>query len=84
MSNLKASEATQRSVGSSHDLEEQRTASRSDNVSEVHDDRLHTLQLALLEIMLSHLPQLREVGGVRAIPFMQVMNVFLSKAKQLL
>ena len=34
--------------------------------------RMHTLRLMLLEKLLQYMPELREVGGVRAIPFMQV------------
>uniref|UniRef100_A0A4W3HA52 Ubiquitin protein ligase E3 component n-recognin 4 n=1 Tax=Callorhinchus milii TaxID=7868 RepID=A0A4W3HA52_CALMI len=34
---------------------------------------LHTVHLMLLERLLQHLPQLRHVGGVRAIPYMQVI-----------
>lgn len=34
--------------------------------------RLHMVRLMLLERLLQNLPQLRNVGGVRAIPYMQV------------
>lgn len=34
--------------------------------------RLHMVRLMLLERLLQTLPQLRNVGGVRAIPYMQV------------
>lgn len=40
--------------------------------------RLHTLRLILLEKLLQYLPELREVGGVRAIPFMQVILMLSS------
>ncbi|XP_042908898.2 E3 ubiquitin-protein ligase UBR4 [Parasteatoda tepidariorum] len=40
--------------------------------------RLHTLRLILLEKMLQYFPQLSEVGGVRAIPFMQVILMLTS------
>lgn len=33
---------------------------------------LHALRLAILEKLVQHIPQLRNVGGVIAIPFMQV------------
>ncbi|XP_078094991.1 E3 ubiquitin-protein ligase UBR4 isoform X5 [Mustelus asterias] len=36
-------------------------------------NRLHMVRLMLLERLLQHLPQLRHVGGVRAIPYMQVI-----------
>ena len=39
--------------------------------------RLHSLRLMLLEQLLQHFGELREVGGVRAIPFMQVCTGFL-------
>jgi E3 ubiquitin-protein ligase UBR4 len=41
----------------------------------MHDSasRLHNLRLLLLERLCSFVPELREVGGVRSIPFMQVM-----------
>uniref|UniRef100_A0A4W3HBC8 Ubiquitin protein ligase E3 component n-recognin 4 n=1 Tax=Callorhinchus milii TaxID=7868 RepID=A0A4W3HBC8_CALMI len=42
--------------------------------SDLHtSNRLHTVHLMLLERLLQHLPQLRHVGGVRAIPYMQVI-----------
>ena len=34
--------------------------------------KLHSLKLLLLDELLLHLPQLKDVGGVQAIPFMQV------------
>ena len=34
--------------------------------------RLHHLRLQLLERLLQFLPEIRNIGGVRAIPFMQV------------
>ena len=34
--------------------------------------RLHGLRLLLLEKLIHYLPEIRDVGGVRAIPFMQV------------
>lgn len=37
--------------------------------------RLHSLRLMLLEQLLQHFGELREVGGVRAIPFMQVILI---------
>jgi E3 ubiquitin-protein ligase UBR4 len=40
--------------------------------------RLHTLRLMLLDRLTAYLPQLRDVGGVRAIPFMQVCWSFFS------
>ncbi|XP_058849008.1 E3 ubiquitin-protein ligase UBR4 isoform X2 [Acipenser ruthenus] len=36
-------------------------------------NRLHMVRLILLERLLQHLPQLHNVGGVRAIPYMQVI-----------
>ncbi|XP_072569550.1 E3 ubiquitin-protein ligase UBR4 isoform X8 [Paramormyrops kingsleyae] len=36
-------------------------------------NRLHMVRLMLLERLLQHLPQLHTVGGVRAIPYMQVV-----------
>jgi len=38
---------------------------------------LHSLKLLLLDELLLHLPKLKEVGGVQAIPFMQVCHSFL-------
>ncbi|XP_041871799.1 E3 ubiquitin-protein ligase UBR4 [Corvus kubaryi] len=41
---------------------------------DVHtSNRLHMVRLMLLERLLQNLPQLRNVGGVRAIPYMQVI-----------
>lgn len=39
--------------------------------------QLHTLHLLLLEGFLEHLPKLGGVGGVQAIPFMQVGTIEL-------
>lgn len=35
--------------------------------------KLHDLRLSILEKLIQFVPRLSEVGGVRAIPFMQVM-----------
>jgi E3 ubiquitin-protein ligase UBR4 len=35
--------------------------------------RLHSLRLNILETLLSYFPEVQKVGGVRAIPFMQVL-----------
>ncbi|KAG1664196.1 E3 ubiquitin-protein ligase UBR4 [Nymphon striatum] len=40
--------------------------------------KLHTLRLMLLEKFLYYLPELRDVGGVRIIPFMQVILMLSS------
>ncbi|XP_067662559.1 E3 ubiquitin-protein ligase UBR4-like [Haliotis asinina] len=40
--------------------------------------RLHSLRLQLLERLLQYLPEIRDVGGVRAIPFMQVLLMLTS------
>ncbi|KAF3820259.1 hypothetical protein GH733_015768 [Mirounga leonina] len=45
-----------------------------DGEGDVHtSNRLHMVRLMLLERLLQTLPQLRNVGGVRAIPYMQVI-----------
>lgn len=47
--------------------------------------KLHALRLALLTAALDTLPTLREMPGVRAIPFVQVslaMNSFLTRVAQ--
>lgn len=38
--------------------------------------QLHSLRLKLLERMIQYLPELKDVGGVRAIPIMQVNKIF--------
>ncbi|XP_077863344.1 E3 ubiquitin-protein ligase UBR4-like, partial [Saccoglossus kowalevskii] len=43
--------------------------------------RLHTLRLMLLEKLLQYLPELRDVGGVRAIPFMQKLLQYLPELR---
>ena len=40
--------------------------------------RLHSLRLILLERLLQYLPEVREVGGDRAIPYMQVLLMLTS------
>ncbi|BFZ02848.1 hypothetical protein BsWGS_05885 [Bradybaena similaris] len=37
--------------------------------------RLHSLRLSILETLLSYIPEVQKVGGVRAIPFMQVLLI---------
>ncbi|XP_017342515.1 E3 ubiquitin-protein ligase UBR4 isoform X1 [Ictalurus punctatus] len=45
-----------------------------ENEGDLHtSNRLHMVRLMLLERLLQHLPQLHSVGGVRAIPYMQVI-----------
>ncbi|XP_053096736.1 E3 ubiquitin-protein ligase UBR4 isoform X3 [Pangasianodon hypophthalmus] len=45
-----------------------------ENEGDLHtSNRLHMVRLMLLERLLQHLPQLHCVGGVRAIPYMQVI-----------
>ncbi|XP_074621519.1 E3 ubiquitin-protein ligase UBR4-like isoform X3 [Acropora palmata] len=41
-------------------------------------EKLHSLKLLLLDELLLHLPQLKDVGGVQAIPFMQVLLMLCS------
>ncbi len=41
------------------------------------NQRLHSLRIQLLDRLVQYIPEIREVGGVRAIPFMQV-HVYLS------
>ncbi|KAM6976924.1 E3 ubiquitin-protein ligase UBR4 [Aplochiton taeniatus] len=41
-------------------------------------NRLHTVRLMLLERLLQHLPELHSVGGVQAIPYMQVVLMLTS------
>lgn len=43
-----------------------------DKESLMDQEKLHSLKLLLLDELLLHLPKLKEVGGVQAIPFMQV------------
>ncbi|XP_022084216.1 E3 ubiquitin-protein ligase UBR4-like isoform X1 [Acanthaster planci] len=43
-----------------------------------HGQRMHALRLMLLDRLLQYLPELRDVGGVRAIPFMQVVLMLSS------
>ncbi|XP_031553032.1 E3 ubiquitin-protein ligase UBR4-like isoform X2 [Actinia tenebrosa] len=72
------SEHGPRSV-SSHCSDEQRGCGHSEEEESSHDhDVRHSLQLLLLEELLSHLPNLKDVGGVRAIPFMQVLLMLCS------
>jgi E3 ubiquitin-protein ligase UBR4 len=37
-----------------------------------NSSKLHALRLVLLERLMHYVPHLKDVGGVRAIPFMQV------------
>jgi len=40
---------------------------------------VHVLRLRILDKLICYLPELRDVGGVRAIPFMQVCCFYLRK-----
>ena len=62
--------------------ENQKRTPRDDKDSLIDREKLHTLKLLLLEELLCHLPQLKEVGGVQAIPFMQVLiKIELSESR---
>ena len=52
--------------------EEEQGGAQVDKESLVDQEKLHSLKLLLLDELLLHLPQLKDVGGVQAIPFMQV------------
>lgn len=43
-----------------------------------NSSRLHQLRLQILERLLDYVPQLKDVGGVRSIPFMQVLLMLAS------
>ncbi|CAG2110651.1 unnamed protein product, partial [Medioppia subpectinata] len=43
-----------------------------------NNQRLHNLRIALLEKMIDSLPEIRNVGGLRSIPFMQVILMLTS------
>ncbi|XP_069695727.1 E3 ubiquitin-protein ligase UBR4 isoform X2 [Periplaneta americana] len=43
-----------------------------------NSSKLHALRLVMLERLMQYVPQLKEVGGVRAIPFMQVVLMLTS------
>ena len=57
---------------SNRDEEHGRGHPQVDKESLMDQEKLHSLRLLLLDELLLHLPQLKEVGGVQAIPFMQV------------
>ncbi|TWW56459.1 E3 ubiquitin-protein ligase UBR4 [Takifugu flavidus] len=51
----------------------------AENEGDIHtSNRLHMVRLLLLERLLQHLPQLHNVGGVQAIPYMQVILMLTS------
>jgi len=58
--------------GSSGSEEQGRAHPAADKESLMDQEKLHSLKLLLLDELLLHLPKLKEVGGVQAIPFMQV------------
>lgn len=61
---------------SNGDEEHVRTLPAGDKESLMDQEKLHSLKLLLLDELLVHLPKLKEVGGVQAIPFMQVSLTF--------
>lgn len=54
------------------DEEQGRAHTSGDKESQMDQEKLHSLKLLLLDELLLHLPKLKDVGGVQAIPFMQV------------
>lgn len=58
--------------GSNGDGEQGRAHTSGDKESQMDHEKLHSLKLLLLDELLLHLPKLQDVGGVQAIPFMQV------------
>ena len=58
--------------GSNGDGEQGRAHASGDKESQMDHEKLHSLKLLLLDELLLHLPKLQDVGGVQAIPFMQV------------
>lgn len=67
---------TQPGSRSNGDEEQVRTHPAGDKESLMDQEKLHSLKLLLLDELLLHLPKLKEVGGVQAIPFMQVSQTF--------
>lgn len=63
---------------------EEQGRTQVDKESLVDQEKLHSLKLLLLDELLLHLPRLKEVGGVQAIPFMQVQCTHLSEYSSLL
>ena len=61
---------------SNGDEEQGRAHPAGDKESLMDQEKLHSLKLLLLDELLLHLPKLKEVGGVQAIPFMQVCHTF--------
>lgn len=57
---------------SNGDEEQGRAHSSGDKELQMDQEKLHSLKLLLLDELLIHLPKLKDVGGVQAIPFMQV------------
>ncbi|XP_069096233.1 E3 ubiquitin-protein ligase UBR4 isoform X5 [Pleurodeles waltl] len=61
-------------VAGQHEGDGSEPEGETETEGDVHtSNRLHSVRLMLLERMLQTLPQLRGVGGVRAIPYMQVV-----------
>lgn len=68
------SQAGSRSNG---DEEQGRAHPTGDKESLMDQEKLHSLKLLLLDELLLHLPKLKDVGGVQAIPFMQVVTLLI-------
>ncbi|XP_028980055.2 E3 ubiquitin-protein ligase UBR4 isoform X4 [Esox lucius] len=71
------------SIGAVSNTTAQQEGDGSDGDGETEGDvhtsnRLHMVRLMLLERLLQHLPQLHSVGGVHAIPYMQVVLMLTS------
>ena len=68
---------TQPDCRSNGDEEQGRAHPAGDKESLMDQEKLHSLKLLLLDELLLHLPKLKDVGGVQAIPFMQVFHTLL-------
>lgn len=74
--NLVRTETNNVAPSTSYQTTEQPTELDTEMESEVENsDKLHTLRLLLLEKLINYIPNLKNVNGVRVIPFMQVILV---------
>ncbi len=72
MSLFLATAESQPGSRSNGEEEQGRSPPSGDKESLMDQEKLHSLKLLLLDELLLHLPKLKDVGGVQAIPFMQV------------
>lgn len=76
--NLASRSDTSSIVNATVTITEPDRAQPEDSEVEPENSRLHMLRLQILEKLVEYLPKLKNIDGIRAIPFLQVRAKLLS------